>query len=1214
MSTQQVMIFVDESDQDQRRRAEAIVNRVLTTYPGSIFAEVSEEQANRLMNEGFYLEPLTDSTKIKLRSIEFDPVVETPAPPAALSRRALALDLTQENYWIVQFVGPVKSEWCETVRTLGGNVGDYVPENAFLVRMTSSISEQVSALDFVRWVGPYEPAYKISPLLMGVRGRIPVPDLPNARVLEERFQPTPFGNLKVLLQASGSEEVVRQQIESLGGRVISTDPTNLHVSLDTSQIPTLAALPDVQWIEPYVLRKLVNDVADDIVGVQPVWNTHGLDGEGQIIAVADTGIDTGVNDATMHDDFERRIVTIHSWAIPPGWRPDLDNTSWDDGAADLDSGHGTHVAGSVLGNGGRSSGGIRGMAYNARLVFQAVEQYCNLKPSTGYPDGYYLAGIPDDLNTLFQQSYNDGARIFSNSWGGAQDASGNLIYGQYTSESQDIDEFTWNHKDAVILFAAGNDGRDGNSNGVIDADSLLVQATAKNCITVGASENNRPPGSTPPPGYNIPYGTGSWLTDFPVPPLKTDHVSNDPEGMAAFSSRGPTDDGRIKPDVVAPGTNILSVRSSVASSDGWGLLPTGDTRRPYYMFMGGTSMATPITAGTVALIRQYLQQACLHNPSAALVKAMLIHGAVPLAGQYTPPEVGTVPNNDEGWGRINLERSLFPPYPSKLEFRDSATEALGTGDISNYTFTVVNTSVPLRATLVWTDYPSTPNVGRLVNQLRLSVVAPGGTVTQGVPANNNVQQVVLNDLQVGTYTVRVSGINVPTATMPGVNRRQDFALVVTAGLEFVDVYIKDNSADEGIAPSTGHFYQSPDIWVSLTNDASAPKADNPEYGQSNYVFVRVHNRGSKAANDAEVKLYWANPGTSLSRPDWQTDGIKVDGGAGHTQTLTVPARSASGDGQAITAAFEWLPPDPAQNTTEPGHFCLFATVSHPEDPILQDDADKVRWEDNLARCNIVVKKDGNGDKLFQSTSTPARTIPDNSQAGIRDVIRFAETASITSIKVSVDITHTYRGDLRVTLYAPSGSAVILHNRQGGRADDLKAIFDLTSTPTLSNLVGQSLTGEWTLHVQDLAAVDYGRLNSWGLEIKGRVGGGDIIVLEESPGIKIPDNNPTGIERTLTTDVIGQVQDLEVAVDITHTYIADLIVALISPQNTQVDLHNRTGGAADNIIQTYTLQTTPDLQRLVGESTQGTWKLKVADAAGFDLGKLNHWSLRLKRNT
>ena len=254
----------------------------------------------------------------------------------------------------------------------------------------------------------------------------------------------------------------------------------------------------------------------------------------------------------------------------------------------------------------------------------------------------------------------------------------------------------------------------------------------------------------------------------------------------------------------------------------------------------------------------------------------------------------------------------------------------------------------------------------------------------------------------------------------------------------------------------------------------------------------------------------------------------------------------------------------------------------------------------------------NGD-AFAATSTPAQDIPDRSQAGVRDVIRFTEVASISSIEVDVDITHTYRGDLRVTLYAPSGQAIVLHNRQGSRADNLQTTFDFTSIPALRELRGQSLTGEWVLHVQDLAAADYGRLNEWGLRIKGKVGDGDVILLEESPGVDIPDNNLAGIERVLTTESSGSVQEVEVSIDLTHTYIADLVVSLISPQHTKVDLHHRSGGAADNLIKTYTLQTTPELQQFVGESIQGPWRLKVADLAGLDRGKLNYWSLQLKLN-
>jgi subtilisin-like proprotein convertase family protein len=216
------------------------------------------------------------------------------------------------------------------------------------------------------------------------------------------------------------------------------------------------------------------------------------------------------------------------------------------------------------------------------------------------------------------------------------------------------------------------------------------------------------------------------------------------------------------------------------------------------------------------------------------------------------------------------------------------------------------------------------------------------------------------------------------------------------------------------------------------------------------------------------------------------------------------------------------------------------------------------------------------------------------------------------IKVRVDITHPYRGDLRVTLIAPSGSSVVLHNRQGGRADNLKRTYDVTSTPQLSNLIGQSITGDWTLHVQDLAPRDRGRLKGWGFEIRGLQM--PITHLEESPGRRIPDDRPAGIVQELPTTHVGRIKDITASVDITHTYIGDLIVTLISPRGTRVHLHHRSGGNADNIIKTYTMATTPGLGVLVGERVRGTSKLKVADLEAADLGKLNHWELRITRQS
>jgi subtilisin-like proprotein convertase family protein/subtilisin family serine protease len=256
------------------------------------------------------------------------------------------------------------------------------------------------------------------------------------------------------------------------------------------------------------------------------------------------------------------------------------------------------------------------------------------------------------------------------------------------------------------------------------------------------------------------------------------------------------------------------------------------------------------------------------------------------------------------------------------------------------------------------------------------------------------------------------------------------------------------------------------------------------------------------------------------------------------------------------------------------------------------------------------RRGGTADQTLRQASTPALNIPDNNPGGALDKINLPAAMALSSIKVVVDITHTFIGDLRLTLTAPSGTAVVLHQRNGGNAQNIQRTFDLTSTPGLGALRGQFTQGDWTLLVQDLAAVDTGRLNRWELEIQGQEDA--VASLSENPGVSIPDNNVGGIERSVATTESGTVHDVEVAVDITHSFIGDLEVTLVSPAGTSVPLHQRAGGGADNIIKTYTPATTPLLQTLRAQPIQGTWRLKVADLEAADVGKLNGWAVKITR--
>ena len=258
---------------------------------------------------------------------------------------------------------------------------------------------------------------------------------------------------------------------------------------------------------------------------------------------------------------------------------------------------------------------------------------------------------------------------------------------------------------------------------------------------------------------------------------------------------------------------------------------------------------------------------------------------------------------------------------------------------------------------------------------------------------------------------------------------------------------------------------------------------------------------------------------------------------------------------------------------------------------------------------MVVRWSGRG------LGTDAADANDDGKVDVSDAIAVTQTQTIAGIKVGVDITHSYRGDLRVTLTTPWGAVVELHPKnQGGNADNLTATYDETSRPAFATLRGRPTQGTWRLTVQDLAAADVGTLNRWWIELALAAGGGgtDPVQLEESPGVIIPDESSVGVQRTLSTTAAGEVSAVEVTVDISHTYVGDLRVRLRSPAGTEAVLHDRAGGNADNIARTYTAANTPSLAALAGKPVAGAWTLLVSDHEAADVGKLNRWGLTIRR--
>ena len=236
-------------------------------------------------------------------------------------------------------------------------------------------------------------------------------------------------------------------------------------------------------------------------------------------------------------------------------------------------------------------------------------------------------------------------------------------------------------------------------------------------------------------------------------------------------------------------------------------------------------------------------------------------------------------------------------------------------------------------------------------------------------------------------------------------------------------------------------------------------------------------------------------------------------------------------------------------------------------------------------------------------------IPDDRPEGVTSAIAISQAGKVKTLKVSVDITHTYIGDLQVELQSPSGKKAMLHDRKGSSQRDLQQTYTSNSTPALSTLVGELLEGEWLLSVRDLESRDIGRLNHWTIEIEYE-SVGQVVQAEANPNLSIPDNKPEGINSTIAIAESGALKDISVGVVVPHTYIGDLLVEIAAPSGQSVTLHNMSGGSSDNLRMTFDRISTPALEALVGQPIQGDWVLRVKDLQSLDTGKLEKWSLKL----
>jgi hypothetical protein len=776
----------------QQQLQTAGVIRKARKLNGYSVVEISGETLDQLAPQAFQRAQLRDDLNlVLLRRGQID--TSGPAPAVADDLRQTAN--AGRALHLVQLFGPPTPDALAAVKATGARIVAYVPNNAYLVWGSPAQINRLTALrqrgDIVQWDGPYHPAYKIDPHIKldsvaQVGTSITVLDTPDAEATIARIKSVARAVLMPEFKANGK--------------------MHIRVLTESLNLKQLAQLPDVVGIEPWAAPHPMDERANQIVagqltdqtvnnilvsrptapGYLAFLNSLGFTSDFDFaIDIADTGFDIGSNDPTkMHPDFtnaagQSRIAYLADFTDDRHALPAHDTI-----------GHGTinvSLATGFNNKTGTASQDADGYAYGlgaapfARIGISKVFSDSNDFGQFAYGD-------------LIGNAYRSGARISSNSWGACNVDTGfcNLYSDDsatFDSLVRDADGFQEGNQGMVILFASGNDG-DANE------PTVSIPATAKNAIAVGLSENVRGTASEID-------GCGLGLNN-----------ANNAQDVVFFSGYGPIQDGRAKPDLVAPGSHMTGAATqdpvyANARPNDIGVCdkyyPNGQT---LYTWSSGTSHSTPVVAGAAALAFQWLRGQFGHEPSPAIVKAMILNSTSYMTGQFGGD---SLPGAHQGWGLLDIgrmfeqtNRILYDQSPDRT-FTESAGQPF---EISGV---ISDPTKEFRVMLAYTDAPGADfSNAPFVNQLNLEVVI-GGVVYQANNFNgpysqpggqvdflNNTQGVRLPAGTTGPFVIRVkptiiAGDGVPTV---GGTLDQDFALVVSNGQESAVPILSINSAGD----------------------------------------------------------------------------------------------------------------------------------------------------------------------------------------------------------------------------------------------------------------------------------------------------------------------------------------------------------------------------------------------------------------------------------
>jgi len=1050
---------------------------------------------------------------------EFDPLnhQRTPAPTGF----GLAKGDSGVSIELLQFVGPIANSWREELDALGVQVLQFVPNNAYAVLADAGgrarLSDYAARSPVVRTASTLEPIYKLN------------------RVLAEQAEAGLSGarevNVSVVLARHPGNRASKAIIESKGrGAALSAWWTfgefeAIKLRISETDVATLANLADVFAIENYVEPILLDEVQNQIVAGNLTADRTGPSAPGYlayltglgfatdpaeypIVYVVDDGVGNGtiVNGAgdstltTNRDGVTSRVLAVTGCTTDP--------------APTSLRGHG-HINASIVG-GFDNRTGFPFIDPNGYLRGQGVNPFARLGNAKIFQNsgGFSLTNCGGSQTVLVRNQQVAGARISTNSWGAPVNGDYTADAATYDLMTRDANDLTAGPQPLIFLFAAGNSGA--------GAATVGSPGTGKNVITIGASENQRQSDES-----------GSWTDGCQTGPTGADNAMD----VIDFSSRGPAEGSRTKPELIAPGTHIQGTASTALGYTGQTVCdqfrPGGQT---VFAASSGTSHSTPAVAGLASLAYAYLQDNyAVAEPSAAMMKAYLMAHPLYLTGVSGN---GNLPTNTQGYGMPTLGQ-LFAASTARV-VRDQLPEDAftATGQVRELFLQVDNPAAPVRLTMAYSDAPGATSADPKVNNLNLSVEAAGSiylgnrftgafSSTGGnADANNNYEAVFLAAGTGGLLRVQVTAFNVAGDGIPGNadSSDQDFALVCSNCTFATSFALTANTSQVSSCGAAGAAFPidvlafggfSDQVALSLSGQ---PNGLGHSFTPATAVAPFQSNLALTTTGVAAGTYPLTVSGVSGANTRTALVTLAHSDAAAVAPSLASPADAALD--QPTQPTLSWAAvPAATEYVVELSTSANFASIvqtatvtatSYTVNPGLSGATQyfwRVRSRNNCGDGALSAVRRFTTVPVF--CAAPGTAIPDNMAAGINSTITVAIARQIADLDVRFEARHPWIGDLAVSL-SKTGSPTTarLLDRPGGtggcQGDNPNLILDDEAAATaeasctnanpgypiggrfrpddaLTAFDTAAFAGDWVLNVSDRAGADLGFLDRWCLE-------------------------------------------------------------------------------------------------------------------------------------